>query len=253
MITSKKIALSVCHLSVYYDSNPILWDINLEIPSGSIVGIIGPNGAGKSTLIKAILSMTSSLTGKVSFFETSLEHNRKKIAYLPQRSSVDWDFPITVLEVVLMGLYPRKSFFSWLGVQDKQKAYDVLDQVGMRSYAHRQISQLSGGQQQRVFLARALLQDADIYFMDEPFAGVDVATEHAIMLIMKDLREKNKTIFMVHHDLNTAKNYFDWTILLNKALIACGPTAEVFTEENVARAYGRDGKLVFDVSKLFND
>ncbi|MBM3207402.1 MAG: metal ABC transporter ATP-binding protein [Chlamydiae bacterium] len=244
-------ALSVHHLSVYYDDTPVLWDINFEVPVGNIVGIIGPNGAGKSTLIKSILQMTDCLSGKISFLGTTLKRKRKKIAYVPQRSTVDWDFPISVLEVVLMGLYPQKNFFSWIGDQDKKKAYQVLESVGMRSFADRQISQLSGGQQQRVFLARALLQDADIYFMDEPFAGVDIATEHSLMLTIKGLKEKKKTLFIVHHDLNTVRSYFDWVVLLNKGLIGCGPIEEVFTEENITRAYGKEGKTLFDVNKLF--
>ncbi|MCX6991150.1 MAG: metal ABC transporter ATP-binding protein [Chlamydiae bacterium] len=238
-------ALSVKQLTVNYDKVPVLWDINFSIPAGNIVGVIGPNGAGKSTLLKAILQMIDPLSGKVEFFGLPFKKARKKIAYVPQRSSIDWDFPITAIEVVMMGLYARLGLFSWISAKEKKQALDALELVGMTSFANRQISQLSGGQQQRIFIARALLQDADIYFMDEPFAGVDISTEQSIMQLLRQLKAKGKTLFIVHHDLNTVKSYFDWVIMLNTSLVACGPVGEVCTDKALNEAYGK-GSFVLD-------
>ena len=219
----------VQQLTVNYDKTPVLWDIALRIPAGLFVGIIGPNGAGKSTLIKAALGLVKPISGSVQFFGKPLKQVRQRVAYVPQRESVDWDFPVTVRELVLMGRYGRLGLFHRPREADWAAVDYYLDRVGMASYANRQIKQLSGGQQQRVFLARALLQEADIYFMDEPFTGVDLATETIIVQLLQQLRTQGKTVFIVHHDLNTVEHYFDWTILLNMRLIAYGPTAQVFT------------------------
>jgi manganese/zinc/iron transport system ATP- binding protein len=247
---SKTPALCVKQLTVNYDKVPVLWDIHFSIPCGNIVGVIGPNGAGKSTLLKAILHMIDPLSGKVEFFGQTFKRARKRIAYVPQRSSIDWDFPITVIEVVMMGLYAKLGLFSWCGSKEKQSAMDALEMVGMASFADRQISQLSGGQQQRVFLARALLQDADLYFMDEPFAGVDMATEQSIMQLLRKLKAEGKTLFIVHHDLNTVRSYFDWVIMLNTSLVAYGPVSEVCTEEALGKTYGKGSFVLDEAVKL---
>lgn len=243
-------ALSVSQLSVNYDTLQVLWDINFIIPHGKMVGIIGPNGAGKSSLLKALLGMIDPLSGKVEFFGQSFKKARGKIAYVPQRSEIDWDFPITAIEVVMMGLYAKKSFFSWYGSKGKVSALAALDKVGMASFANRQISQLSGGQQQRVFIARALLQDADIYFMDEPFTGVDMATEQSMIQLLRDLRDAGKTLLLVHHDLNTVSEYFDWIIMLNTSLIACGPVDTVYTPLSLTDTYGKESALFAEAMKL---
>lgn len=240
----QKPALYVTQLTVNYDSTAVLWDIHFSVPKGAMVGILGPNGAGKSTLLKSILQMIDPLSGHVEFFGMPLKRARKKIAYVPQRSAVDWDFPITALEVVMMGLYAQKGLFSFCGKNEKHLAEKALAMVGMQAFALRQISELSGGQQQRVFIARALVQDADMYFMDEPFAGVDMTTEDAIVELLKNLQAQGKTLFVVHHDLNTAKQYFDMAILLNTSLIACGDVDDVLTEKNVTLAYGQKGAML---------
>jgi len=243
-------ALHVSDLSVSYDQTAVLWDISLEVPQGKIVGIIGPNGAGKSTLIKSILGLVKPVSGKVEFFNRPLKEVRKKIAYVPQRETVDWHFPVTVRDLVLMGRYGRLGLLRWPGKADRQAAEAFLDKVGMVEYADRQISQLSGGQQQRAFLARALMQEADIYFMDEPFTGIDLATETIIMHLLRELISKNKTIFIVHHDLNTVESYFDWVILLNMRLIACGPLKDVYNAQNLVDTYGKNYALFSDALKL---
>lgn len=243
-------ALQVHQLTVNFDKTPVLWDISLEIPSGKLVGIIGPNGAGKSTFIKTALGLIAPLSGKVSFFGQPLKDVRKQIAYVPQRGSVDWDFPITVRSLVLMGRYGRLGLFRRPRKADWAAADHYLESVGMESYGERQISQLSGGQQQRVFIARALLQEADIYFLDEPLAGVDKASEKAIIEIIKRLRDRGKTVFVVHHDLNTAEQFFDWAILLNMRLVACGPMNEVFTPQLLNTAFGKNTSLFDEALKI---
>lgn len=242
--------LEVNQLMVNYDKTPVLWDISLKIPPGVVVGIIGPNGAGKSTLIKAVLGLIKPLSGKVEFFGKPLKHVRQRVAYVPQRESVDWDFPVTARDLVLMGRYGRLGLFNRPREADWAAADYYLDQVGMSEYAHRQISQLSGGQQQRVFLARALLQEADVYFMDEPFTGVDLATETVIVQLLHQLKEKGKTVFVVHHDLNTVESYYDHAILLNMRLIAYGPIDEVFTPHNLNATYGKSYALFNEALKL---
>jgi manganese/zinc/iron transport system ATP- binding protein len=233
--------VTVSHLTVAYQKKPVLEDISFSVPEGKLIGIIGPNGAGKSTLIKAILELLPSIHGTVEIFGDSYKRNRKKVGYVPQRESVDWDFPTDALDVVTMGRYGHLGWFKRPGKKDVQMAMDCLEKVGMGPYANRQISQLSGGQQQRVFLARALAQDADLYFMDEPFVGVDAATEKAIITLLNNLKKQGKTVLVVHHDLNTVKEYFDWIMLLNKELIGIGPTEELFTKEFLQKTYG--GKL----------
>lgn len=246
----KKIALKVEQLSVNYDKTPVLWDICCEVPEGKLVGIIGPNGAGKSTFLKTLLGMTRPLSGRIEFFGEPYKKVRNRIAYVPQRSSVDWDFPVTAFEVVLMGRYGKMGILKWPKAADRQAAEHALEMVGMLPFADRQISQLSGGQQQRLFIARALLQDADLYLMDEPFAGVDMATEKAIIALMDKLKMQGKTLLVVHHDLSTVDNYFDWVIMFNTCLIASGPTADVFNSEMIIRTYGRSSALLDEAAKL---
>lgn len=230
--------LQVDNLSASYRKNTVLYDINFEVHKGSLTGIVGPNGAGKSTLIKAMLNLHPTLTGSVKFFGSSFKQAKKNIGYVPQRGSVDWDFPTDALDVVTMGLYGKIGWLRRPSRLHKEKAYEALDKMGMADYANRQISQLSGGQQQRVFLARALVQDAELYFMDEPLVGVDAATERAIMTILKELKEEGKTVLVVHHDLQTVEKYFDHVLLLNKTIIQHGKTEQVFTKENIADTYG---------------
>ncbi|MCP3028737.1 metal ABC transporter ATP-binding protein [Halobacillus sp. A5] len=231
-------ALTVKNISVTYDKQPALEQVNFSVPQGSLTGIIGPNGAGKSTLIKAVLQLIPKSSGEVSVYENPLKRERNRIGYVPQRSEVDWDFPTNALDVVLMGRYGHIGMFKRIKKKDKQLAADCLAKVGMDSFADRQISQLSGGQQQRVFLARALSQNADIYFMDEPFAGVDAATEKAMIKLLQEWKEEGKTVLVVHHDLQTVRSYFDHCLLLNKTPIAFGPTDRTFTYDNLQKAYG---------------
>jgi len=243
-------ALSIYDLSVSYHQKPVLWNINIKIPTGQLVGIIGPNGAGKSTLIKAIMGLIPIKSGNISILEKPLSAVRSQISYVPQKESVDWDFPASVFDVVLMGRYGKLGLFQRPRSSDKEIAYNCIRQVGLEAYQDRQIAQLSGGQQQRVFLARALAQKADIYFMDEPFAGVDIATEKAIIDILRQIRNEGKTVFVVHHDLQTAPQYFDRMILLNMHLVACGTTQEVFTQANLREAYGSKLTLLSEIGQL---
>jgi manganese/zinc/iron transport system ATP- binding protein len=225
-------------LTVAYREKPVLWDIDLTIPEGKLVAIVGPNGAGKSTLIKAILGLVPATSGTATIYGEPYVKNRRLVGYVPQRGSVDWDFPTTVLDVVMMGLYGQLGWVRRPGKREREVALECLDQVGMREFANRQINQLSGGQQQRVFLARALAQDAKVYFMDEPFAGVDAATETAIVDILRLLRGAGKTIIVVHHDLETVCEYFDWIVFLNVQVIDSGPVPATFTAENLRKTYG---------------
>jgi manganese/zinc/iron transport system ATP- binding protein len=220
-------AIDVTDLTVAYRDKPVLWDIDFNVPPGVLLAIVGPNGAGKTTLIKSILGLTRPAAGRVCIYGKPYREQRHRVGYVPQRGSVDWDFPTNALDVVLMGRYGALEM-----------ALEALDKVRMGDFADRQISQLSGGQQQRVFLARALVQDADIYFMDEPFQGVDATTEHAIVDLLRELRAQGKTVVVVHHDLSTVTDYFDWVTLLNVRRVAHGPVAEVFTEYNLSLAYG---------------
>ena len=239
--------LEVHDLTVAYHRRPVLWDIDFSIPSSQLVGVIGPNGAGKTTLIKAVLGLVPLAAGWVNCFGRPAKESRRRIGYVPQREAVDWDFPTDALDVVLMGTYGQLGWLRRPGPADREKGLECLRMVGMADYAKRQISQLSGGQQQRVFLARALAQDADLYLMDEPFAGVDAATEKAIVALLDDLKGHGKTVVAVHHDLQTVEEYFDWVVLLNMRQIAVGPTPEVFHSENLRKTYG--GRLTI-VSKI---
>jgi manganese/zinc/iron transport system ATP- binding protein len=232
------IAIEASDVTVAYGDRPVLWDVDLNVPSGTLMAIVGPNGAGKTTLIKAILGLIPVAAGQVLIHGRPYREVRRLVGYVPQRGSVDWDFPTSVLDVVTMGRYGQLGWFRRPGRRDRELALEALDKVGMREYADRQISQLSGGQQQRTFLARALVQDAEVYFMDEPFQGVDATTERAIVGLLKELRAAGKTVVAVHHDLQTVPEYFDWVTLLNVRRIASGPVDEVFTEENLRLAYG---------------
>lgn len=244
MENNKDYVIQVEDMTVAYQVKPVLWDVDLNIPKSVLMAIVGPNGAGKSTLIKAMLNLIKPISGKALFNGESYEAQRKNIAYVPQSGSVDWDFPTDVLDVVLMGRYGILGWIKRPTAKDKEKAVEALQKVGMKDFAHRQISQLSGGQQQRVFLARALVQDSDIYFMDEPFQGVDAKTEKAIISLLKELRQQGKTVIVVHHDLQTVPEYFDWVTLLNTQVIASGPVSEVFTEKNLDKAYRNKGQIL---------
>ncbi len=241
-----RLAIKVEDLTVAYRDKPVLWDIDMEVPSGVLMAIVGPNGAGKTTLIKAILGLVESAAGDVRIFGESYADRRSIVGYVPQRGSVDWDFPTTVIDVVMMGVYGKLGMFRRPGKRERELSMEALEKVGMVDFKDRQISQLSGGQQQRVFLARALVQDATVYFMDEPFQGVDITTEKAIIAILRELRKQDKTVVVVHHDVQTVPEYFDWVTLLNVRRIACGPVDTEFTEENLRLAYG--GRVSFGMA-----
>lgn len=236
-------AIQVTDLTVAYRETPVLWDIDLDVPPGVLLAIVGPNGAGKTTLIKAILGLVRPAAGNVLIYNKPYEAQRRIVGYVPQRGSVDWDFPTNVLDVVMMGRYGALGWIKRPGKRDRELAMQALEKVGMQKYTNRQISQLSGGQQQRVFLARALVQDATVYLMDEPFQGVDATTERAIVTLLQELRENGKTVVVVHHDLQTVTDYFDWVTLLNIRRIASGPVDETFTPDNLRETYG--GRIAF--------
>jgi manganese/zinc/iron transport system ATP- binding protein len=235
---SRSSPVSIHDMTVAYHRKPVLWDVDLDIPEGRLVGLIGPNGAGKSTLIKAILDLVPVASGRVRIYGEPYQAQRSLVGYVPQRESVDWDFPVSALDVVAMGLYRSLGWCRPVRAAHRERARAALARVGLAELAGRQISQLSGGQQQRVFLARALVQEARIYFMDEPFAGVDAATEKAIITLLQDLRAAGKTVVVVHHDLQTVPEYFDHVIMINMRVVAAGPTGEVFTRENLHKTYG---------------
>ncbi len=230
--------LEVDDLTIAYHRKPVLWDIDFAAVPQSLTAILGPNGAGKSTFIKASLNLLPRASGRIRFFGGTYEASRQRVGYVPQRETVDWDFPVDALDVVCMGLYGQIGWIRRVTRDHRLKAMQALEQVGMADFAHRQIRQLSGGQQQRVFLARALVQKADLYFMDEPFAGVDAATEQAIIETLRTLRRQGCTILVVHHDLQTVPAYFDHVLLLNTRVVAAGPTPETFTTENLRKTYG---------------
>lgn len=240
---NEKKAIIVEDLTVTYDIKPVLWDVDLEIPQGVLMAIVGPNGAGKSTLIKAMLGLVKPISGSVLFFDKELKSQLKNISYVPQKGSVDWDFPTNVLDVVLMGRYGKLGWIKRPKQKDIEIAKEAIKKVGMEEFMDRQISELSGGQQQRVFLARALVQEADLYFMDEPFQGVDAKTEKEIISILKELVASGKTVIVVHHDLQTVPEYFDWVGLIFTRIIAYGPTESTFTKENIERTYKARHKL----------
>ncbi|MCB0476717.1 MAG: metal ABC transporter ATP-binding protein [Crocinitomicaceae bacterium] len=246
---NEQISIDVHNITVSYTGAPVLWDVDFELPSGILAGIIGPNGSGKTTLLKTIMDIVKPDSGNVKVFGSPIDKVRSRIAYVPQRESVDWQFPISVMEVVLMGRYSGKGLFRKTTKADKEIAAEALESVGMLKFKNRQISELSGGQQQRVFIARALAQKADLYFMDEPFAGVDMATEKTILEVLLKLKEDGKTVLIVHHDLRTVREYFDYTILLNTRLVAFGKTADVLTGENLDKAYGARLTLLEEIGK----
>lgn len=242
--------LEIHDLTVSYDQNPVLWNVDLSLPAGNLIGVLGPNGAGKSTLIKAIMGLISPTSGYVKLFDKPLNDVRARISYVPQRESVDWNFPASVLDVVLMGTYGKLGLFRRPGKKEKEIAMKSLEQVGMSGFVGRQISELSGGQQQRVFIARALAQQADLYLMDEPFAGVDMATETAIFQLLKEMTGAGKTVIVVHHDIHSAMNFFDWLIMLNLHLVASGPKEQVMNEEMLRKTYGGKLNLLTRVTDL---
>jgi manganese/zinc/iron transport system ATP- binding protein len=237
MLAQTEHAIAIHDLTVAYEESPVLWDIDLEVPKGVLAAIVGPNGAGKSTLIKTILGLIQPVAGQVQIFGRPYKQQRKLVGYVPQRTSVDWDFPTTVLDVVMMGCYGKLGWIRRPGQREKTLALEALHKMGMAEFAHRQISQLSGGQQQRTFLARALVQDSEIYFMDEPLQGVDIHTEKAAIGLLHELRSQGKTLLVVHHDLQTVPEYFDWMVLLNKRLMSSGAIADVFTDDNIRQTY----------------
>ena len=241
-------ALELHDLTVSYAKKPVLYGVDVQVPQGALVGIIGPNGAGKSTMIRAIMGLTPASSGWVQIFGESFEKNRHRVGYVPQREQVDWDFPVNVMDVVLMGRYGRRGWLRRVTKEDKKIAEESLDKVGMLPFRNRQIANLSGGQQQRVFLARALAQQSDLYLMDEPFAGVDATTERAIVTLLQELQSQGKTILVVHHDLTTAKEYFDHLLLLNMRLVAFGKTQDIFTVDQLQKTYGGRLTILSDVA-----
>lgn len=234
-------SVEVHNLTVIYHRKPVLWNIDFQLPEGKLIGIMGPNGAGKSTLMKAILGLVPLNSGYAKIYNQDLKDVRSRVSYIPQRQTVDWDFPATVKDVVMMGRYQHRGLFGRITANDKEIVDEALEQVSMQSFKNRQIAQLSGGQQQRVFLARALAQQADLYLLDEPFVGVDASTEESIVSMLRTLRDQGKTLIVVHHDLHTAREYFDWIVLLNASLIGVGPLDEIFTDEKLRTTYS--GKL----------
>ena len=231
-------AIKVEDLTVAYGESPVLWDVDMEVPAGILMAVVGPNGAGKTSLIKAITGLVRPVAGHVSIFGKPYPEQRQLVGYVPQRNSVDWDFPTTVLDVVMMGRYGGLGWFRRPGPAERALAMEALEKVGIAEFKGRQISQLSGGQQQRLFLARAIVQDASIYLMDEPFQGVDATTERAIVTLLKEMRARGKTVVVVHHDLQTVPEYFDWVTLLNVRCVASGPVDRVFTDRNLRLTYG---------------
>ena len=243
-------SIEIKGLSVSYERKRVLSNIYLTIESGYTYGLIGPNGAGKSTLFKSLLGIIDPNAGEIEIYEKEIEDVRKLIAYVPQKDDIDWDFPATVKDIVMMGRYPHKKLLEKLSKRDHQICDDALEQLGIAELSNRQIGALSGGQQQRVFIARSICQEAEIFLMDEPFVGVDMTTEHKIVEIMKDLAVKGKTIVVVHHDLSTVDDYFDRVILLNQRLIGYGNTAEIFTRKNIALTYASQMKILQDIGLI---
>jgi manganese/zinc/iron transport system ATP- binding protein len=253
MDANNQLPIVVEDLTVAYRDEPVLWDVDLQVPEGTLMAIVGPNGAGKSTLIKAIIGLMEPSAGQVLIYGQPYRKQRHLVGYVPQRGTVDWDFPTTALDVVMMGRYGSLGWLKRPGRQERDLAMQALERVGMTDLADRQISQLSGGQQQRVFLARALVQDAQIYFMDEPFQGVDATTERAIVNVLRDLQVAGRTVVVVHHDLETVPEYFDRVLLLNVRAIASGPMEEVFTPENLRATYGGKSQLLAEMLAMPGD
>lgn len=246
-------AIEVHNLTVSYDGRPVLWDVDFNLDSGKIIGVIGPNGSGKTTCLKTIMGLIKPSSGFVKIFGKSLDEMRERVAYVPQRESVDWDFPASVLDVVLMGRYRNNNLFKRTNKTDLEIAHQSIEKVGLTEFKNRQISQLSGGQQQRVFIARALAQQADLYLMDEPFVGVDAATESAILFLLQEMKSQGKTVLIIHHDLQTVSDYFDYLVLLNTRLIAKGTPQEVLTKENLSNAYGGQLTLLSKIVDLIKE
>ncbi|WCA22410.1 metal ABC transporter ATP-binding protein [Candidatus Phytoplasma oryzae] len=234
---NNKIAIQIKDLTVAYNIKPVLWDIDIDFFDSSLTAVVGPNGAGKSTLVKTMIELIPKISGNILFNNQKYKQIRKKISYVPQRNSVDWHFPITVFDVVLMGRYGHLGWFKRPTQEDKKIALQALKELDMIPFMNRQISELSGGQQQRIFLARSLAQQGEIYLMDEPFQGVDIQTERKIICLLKSLKKKNKTIIVVHHDLTTVQKYFDYVVFLNVQKIASGPVSYVFNNENIQKTY----------------
>lgn len=249
VIDAKQIPLAIDDLTVAYHRKPVIWDISLSLPAGSLVGVVGPNGAGKSTLLKAVMDLIPRASGRVKVFGGSYAENRGRVGYVPQRESVDWDFPVDALDVVTMGLYREIGWCMPVRKKHRQAALEALRRVGIADLANRQISQLSGGQQQRTFLARALVQDADLYLMDEPFAAVDASTERAIVDVLREMQSRGKTAVVIHHDLQTVADYFDYVVLLNMRVVAHGLVQDVFTTENLQKTYGGRLTLLDEVTE----
>ena len=247
--STRDVPLSVDDLTVAYHRKPVIWDVGFDLPAGSLVGVVGPNGAGKSTMMKAIMDLVPRVSGRVQVFGDSYKRNRHRVGYVPQRETVDWDFPVDALDVVTMGLYGKIGWCLPVRKKHRDLAMEALDQVGIGHLARRQISQLSGGQQQRTFLARALVQDADLYLMDEPFAAVDASTERAIVDILRAMKSEKKTVVVIHHDLQTVPEYFDHVVLLNMRIVAHGPVQDVFTSDNLQKTYGGRLTLLDEVSE----
>jgi len=247
------ISIETHNLTVSYNRRPVLWNIDFELPTGKIIGIIGPNGSGKTTLMKAIMGLVPTSSGYVKIFNQDLEDVRSRVSYVPQRESVDWDFPASVMDIVLMGRYKKNNLFKRITKADRDIAAEALEKVNMLEFSNRQISQLSGGQQQRVFIARSLAQGADLYIMDEPFVGVDAATEEAILNLLHDMKNQGKTVVVVHHDLQTAKDFFDWIVLLNTRMVAAGPKEEIFNKKLLQEAYGGKLNVLSQVGDLMKE
>ena len=246
-------AIEVHNLTTTYGGAPVLWDVDFELPAGKIIGIIGPNGSGKTTLLKTIMGLLEPSSGFVKIFDKELDKMREKIAYVPQRESVDWDFPASVFDVVMMGRYRKNNLFKRTNKTDIEIVNECIEKVGLTEFKKRQIAQLSGGQQQRVFIARALAQQAEIYLMDEPFVGVDAATENSILSLLEEMKGTGKTVLMIHHDLQTVSDYFDYLVLLNTRLIAKGQPQDVLTKENLTNAYGGQLTLLDKVANLIKE
>lgn len=244
--------LKIHQLNVNYGKTPALWDVTLTIPPAKRVAVVGPNGAGKSTLLKASLGLIKPTSGSVHFFGASLKEQKGKIAYIPQKELIDWDFPLTVFDLVLMGCYGKLGFFRYPKKEDKEKTWHYLKMMGLESVADRQISQLSGGQQQKAFMARALVQDAELYLMDEPFSGIDAASFEEITELLETLTKQGKTLIVVHHDLESVPSLFDWVILLNMRLVGAGDIKEMFTPDMVKKTFGKD-RLLFEQAMRRNE
>jgi manganese/zinc/iron transport system ATP- binding protein len=247
------VPLSVSDLTVAYHRKPVIWDVEFDIPAGTLAGVVGPNGAGKSTLLKAVMNLIPRASGRIQVFGKDYAQSRRRVGYVPQRETVDWEFPVDALDVVTMGLYREIGWCLPVRAKHRRAALEALDRVGMADLAHRQISQLSGGQQQRTFLARALVQDADLYLMDEPFAGVDAATEQAIVDVLREMQQRGKTAVVIHHDLQTVSTYFDYVLLLNMRVVASGLVGEVFTADNLRKTYGGKLTLLDEVAEAMRN